>query len=240
MSSRFKYALSCLAALLIGVATTSWSAESDKTPSKSDVPTKSEVRDFLDRATVEAKRQQRPDFGGHMDNARQLATQNGGVDLNMLVNQYNAAAAANEMVGSRDVLYVFVSLSMPKASLIQLAKDVNKAGGMIAFRGFHNNKMSEMQKALKFLADEGITDMTIDPDGFKRYNVTAVPTYVVARVKENAERTPSCGATGQCNGADYIAVAGDVTLDYALEYMAGHGDRAYMDSIQFYLKRLSN
>lgn len=239
MSSQNRFSFAGFSAWLIVAAavwfgTPAWSEENPV------VPTKAEVRDSLDRAVVEAKRQRRAEFGANMDNALELATQNGGVDLNAIVRQYNAAAAANAMVGSRDVLYVFVSLSMPRASLIRLGKEVNKAGGTLAFRGFHKDKMSEMQKALKFLADEGVTDMTVDPDGFKRYNVTAVPTYVVARVKENAELTASCGATDQCNGADYVAVSGDVPLGYALEHMQRHGDRAYRESLQFYLQRLSN
>lgn len=226
-------------AMVVTVLTMSWLGHGAWAEDSKQVPTKDEVSDYLERASVEAKRQERTDFGANMDNALELAKKNGGVDLNTIVNHYNAAAAANAMVGSRDLLIVFVSLSMPKASLIRIGQDVNKAGGTIAFRGFHKNKLSEMQKALKFLVDEGITDISIDPDGFKRYEVTAVPTYVIARVKENEERSASCGASNQCEGKDYLAVSGDVTLDYALEYMGQHGDRAYRNSIQFYLQRLS-
>lgn len=238
MNTRFRFAAPSVVTMLIALTTFGLGqiAWSDDGP---QIPNKAEVADSLKRASVEAKRQKRPEFGANMDNALELAKQNGGIDLNIIANQYNAIAA-NAMVGSRDMLYVFVSLSMPKSSLIRLGKDMNKAGGTLVFRGFHKDKMSEMQKALRFLTEEGVTDIAIDPEGFKRYNVTAVPTYVLARVKENAERTASCGDTKQCDGADYVAVSGDATLGYALEYMQQHGDRAYRNTLQFYLQRLSN
>jgi len=200
------------------------------------VPTQSEVRDALWRAEAEAKRTDRADVNRQLGNVEDLARQ-GGINLDELIARHNQMAR-NMVLPKRDVLRVFVSLSMPKESLIRVGKDINRAGGKLVFRGFHRDKLSEMQKATMFLNEAGISDIEIDPESFRRYNVQHVPTYVLARVEESAEQLPACRGAGQCGAGDYVAVSGDVTLDYALDYLLDRAPKTFVPSIKEYLRRL--
>lgn len=207
-----------------------------QTPVTNRVPTKQDVVDALNRATDEARRLDRSDVGRQLSNVESLARQ-GGINLDELIAQHNQIAR-NQVLPQRDVLLVFVSLSMPKDALIRVGKDTNRAGGKILFRGFHNNKLSEMYKAIKFLNEAGITDIAVDPESFKRYNIKHVPTYVIARVEESAEQLPACRGDAVCRERSYVAIAGDVTLDYALDKMLDRAPPTFVSSLKEYLRRL--
>ncbi len=201
------------------------------------VPNKQDVSDAFARAQAEAKRVDRRDLARQMDNALELARQNGPIRLDDIVRQHNQLASAYQPP-QRDLLMVFVSLSMPRDALLRVAQDANRAGGVIAFRGFHKDKLSEMHKAIQFLADAGVTDIRIDPQAFKRYEVSRVPTYLVARVEADETWSAACKDAGKCGGTDYIAVSGDVTLDYALDHLHDRSPSDFHASLAEYLRRL--
>ena len=101
-------------------------------------------------------------------------------------------AFADNVVKEPEFL-VFVSFSMPKASLKALVKQVNQADGKLVFRGLVNGSFKQMAEKLKELGAE----VWIDPTLFEKYKITAVPTFV-------------------CRGR---RLTGNVSLDYALKQM---------------------
>lgn len=221
--------LSLCAALALPAAA---STEPPKRP-----PTRMEVTDALNRAAREASRVDRSDVRRQLDNVQQEATRSGGVNLDELVARHNQMAK-NLVLPQRDVLRVFVSLSMPKDALIRVGRDTNRAGGKILFRGFHKDKLSEMHKAIQFMNEAGISDIDVDPESFRRYEIKHVPTYLVARVEESAEETPACSSAGSCKAGQFVAISGDVTLDYALERMRAGAPASFHASMNEYLRRL--
>jgi len=74
-----------------------------------------------------------------------------------------------------------------------------------------------MQKTMEALQPVGATGakIQIDPEAFGRYNIKVVPTFVIATKEE------SCAAE-QCDTKSF-ALAGDVTLEYALEQWSNRG-----------------
>jgi conjugal transfer pilus assembly protein TrbC len=54
----------------------------------------------------------------------------------------------------------------------------------------------------------------IDPDAFKRFDVTAVPTYVLMKRGAVAR---DCGGSQCFADGDFAKVTGDVSIDYALD-----------------------
>lgn len=115
-------------------------------------------------------------------------------------------------------LILFVSLSMPEASLKKLAEQAKLTGGVLMFRGlkFGIKNYRKSMGELKPIAEIGAT-IQIHPDLFKRFNITAVPTMVITAVPKPGCQTDACAAQS-------AAVSGDVSLDYALEQLTDRKD----------------
>ena len=75
-----------------------------------------------------------------------------------------------------------------------------------------------MQKTMEAIKPAAVTGATIqiDPEAFIRYNVTAAPTFVMASKEEGCENSETCDSKS-------YALAGDVTLEYALENWSSRG-----------------
>lgn len=136
------------------------------------------------------------------------------------------------------VVAIAVSLSMPRASLIRLGQDAKEAGLSLSFRGVgrqiepkpHEKPRTVLQtygKGLiarhlgdfKFLTDLGIS-VKIDPVLFNRQGINDVPQIMVM---------PVC--TSACENKKALFVArGDVTLRYALDFLAKEIDGALRQS----------
>lgn len=76
-----------------------------------------------------------------------------------------------------------------------------------------------MQKTMEAIKPAAVTgaSIQIDPEAFIRYNVTAVPTFVMASKEESCENSETC------DSKSYALV--DVTLEYALENWSSRGRR---------------
>ena len=105
---------------------------------------------------------------------------------------------------------VFVSLSMPTASLVRLARDAHRAGATVFLRGFKDDSLAKTREALLPILREvnPAPAIQIHPNAFSTYGVTTVPTVVLTRSTASAESMP------------YAAVVGDVSLRYALEHLS--------------------
>ncbi len=139
------------------------------------------------------------------------------VDPAELAGQYKDLIKATKSSGPD--LLVFVSTSMPVPTLVKLAQQVKQVGGVMVFRGIKGGltkkALNDWLGLVKPVAATGAS-MQIDPESFDRYNVNAVPTFVIAVAGEGG-----CGTT-QC-ATDGAALAGDVSLDYALEKFSARG-----------------
>ena len=99
-------------------------------------------------------------------------------------------------------IFVFVSFSMPKASLIELNKQAQKYNATLVMRGIYKNSFSEMRKKILEINPDGLS-INIDPKSFEKYNIKQVPTFIL--VKENREVS---------------RLSGNVSLDYAHEKLS--------------------
>lgn len=120
-------------------------------------------------------------------------------------------------VNQTDVL-VFVSFSMPETSLKRIAAETARIGGVMVVRGFKDGSLQKTIVASQELAAlQG--ELLIHPELFDHYQVTEVPTTVLAKKADLAEA--SCSEnheTGLCT--DHYQVKGDISLHAALEYFA--------------------
>lgn len=116
--------------------------------------------------------------------------------------------------GQAPLFMVFVSLSMPEASLKAIIKDASQAGGIVVFRGFPNNSAKEFVAKLSKVVDDQsqFASIGIDPRLFRAFEVQAVPTYVVASTDFDLCDGLAC----KTPAPPHDAMSGNVSVRYAL------------------------
>jgi conjugal transfer pilus assembly protein TrbC len=140
------------------------------------------------------------------------------VDLGAVARGYEAMSqpGAAAALNAGPALLVFVSFSMPEAALSRLADQAARTGATLVTRGFVNGSLQQTVARAQRLIGQRKVGFQIDPQAFDRFAVSAVPTFVLLRAGAMPQPCPS----GTClPTASYVSVAGDVSLDYALEFV---------------------
>jgi len=99
-------------------------------------------------------------------------------------------------------IFVFVSFSMPKASLIELNNQAQKYNATLVMRGIYKNSFHEMRKKILEISPDGLS-INVDPKAFEKYNIKQVPTFVLVEKNREINR-----------------LSGNVSLDYAHEKLS--------------------
>jgi len=116
-------------------------------------------------------------------------------------------------------LRIFITLDMPRASLVLLSDQASRAGAMLVLRGLKSQSMRRTLAAVSDLIGNRKVAWVIDPEAFTRFGVNKAPTFVLA-LNDGGPEDAQQGCGGGCaTRAAFVSVAGDVTLDYALEAM---------------------
>lgn len=143
----------------------------------------------------------------------------GKADPMELVKQYKQMSGASSEDDRYNVL-IFVSLTMPAESLKRIGQDARKVGAVVVMRGMKYGlkpgTWADSLEALKPLAGTG-ANVQINPELFKQFGVSAVPTYAVSATPVGDK---GCG-DGSC-ATGIATVVGDVSLEHALDII---GDR---------------
>ena len=141
--------------------------------------------------------------------------------LNFLAPEYRVDPYLADNQVSDGVIYIAVSLSMPKASLRQLARDAEKAQAVLVIRGLLDGSFTKTQAALKGVFVEGEpAGLIIDPRVFQQYHVERVPSFISA-----TDEVQPCDEGIDCNRPDvpFDVVRGNVSLAQALHLLADKG-----------------
>lgn len=138
-------------------------------------------------------------------------------DIGAIASGYEAAGMAGPGGGKPAKQFlIMVSFSMPSTSLVRLAEQARRAGGLLVLNGLKDGSLTVTAQAVHQTFGNLGAPLQIDPRLFTRYAVSAVPTFVLLTANVN-ER--SC-LTGACPADGYAKASGDVSLDYALEQIA--------------------
>ncbi|HNQ03801.1 MAG TPA: type-F conjugative transfer system pilin assembly protein TrbC [Thiobacillaceae bacterium] len=111
-------------------------------------------------------------------------------------------------------LSVFVSLSMPRGSLELLVAEAERTGATLVLRGMVDRSISKTMLAVQKLIGPRQVAWAIDPDAFARFRVESVPVFVMTR---QGARIEGCGDEACFTQDDYVRLAGDVSIPYALD-----------------------
>lgn len=159
------------------------------------------------------------------------------VDFEALAKGYEANAdriATAQGIQAGPGLLIFVSFSLPEPTLRRLIDQAAKAQATLVIRGFVNGSLRETVARAQGLIGNRQIAFHIDPQAFDRFAVVETPTLVLVR---DGAQGQACGA-GLCFPADaFVATSGDVSLDYALEYIERQAPRFAKDARR-YLKRI--
>lgn len=106
---------------------------------------------------------------------------------------------------SDDKILVFVSFSMPKASLLALSQEAEKYQAVLVMRGLRDDSFKATQSAFQELGGEMQSGIEINPEAFETYQIKQVPVFV--RVKSTpAKETKELGR-----------LSGNVSLAFAAQ-----------------------
>lgn len=141
------------------------------------------------------------------------------IDLGAIARGYEAMGEPKPSGGAltpTSSLLVFVSFSMPDGALTRLLDQAERSGATLLLRGFVGDSLQQTVARTQGLIGTRNVGFQIDPQAFDRFSVRAVPTFVL--IKDGAVPAP-CSA-GTCYAStSYASVAGDVSIDYALEHI---------------------
>lgn len=141
-----------------------------------------------------------------------------GTDIEAIVRQHaNLGQPSNEQA-AQPTLRVFVTLNMPAASLKGLVDQAARSGATLVLRGLKDQSMRKTVAAVHELIGERHVGWQIDPEAFTRFGVDRAPTFVL--LTGGAGRAPDSTCTADCPlASSFVAIAGDVSIDYALQSM---------------------
>jgi len=160
------------------------------------------------------------------------------VDLEALSKAYALQMKTTQptrlVLGDGPILMVFISLSMPEATLKRLVNQAARAKASLLIRGLLNGSLRDtVARTQALLADQSVA-FQIDPQAFERYAITQVPSFVL--VRDGASSTPC--PNGSCSPPnDYVRLAGDVSLDYALSHIQ-HRTPRFSKDVAAFIQRL--
>lgn len=159
------------------------------------------------------------------------------VDLEALARGY--AGQSDAMTQAQGLttgtgLFIFVSLTMPRATLQGLVDQAARAKAAIVIRGFAKGSLRDTVALVQGLIGKRQVAIQIDPLAFDRFAISKVPSFVLVR---DGTRPVAC-ASGSCAPADsFLRASGDVSLDYALEHMQRSAP-GFSPAAELFLKRL--
>jgi len=135
-------------------------------------------------------------------------------DIASIAEKYRDLGRASVAQFNTPDLLVLVSVSIPREGLQHLVDQAEKAGAKLVFRGLKGDSMMRMGEEIKAIVGNRNVSVVIHPPAFQQFDVSRVPAVVLAR--EEAGRVLDSG----CSKAEtFVKVTGDVSLDYALEYI---------------------
>ena len=136
-----------------------------------------------------------------------------GADPLAVAERFRKTLGTQRDTASGADLLVFVSFSMPEASLKRLATDAAKTNGVLVFRGPKEGSLKKTLQAFEPLAKLGASAI-LHPEAFTWNRIDSVPVFVLG----TAAGAGCDDAAGSCR--ETLRIAGDASLEYILERMA--------------------
>lgn len=162
----------------------------------------------------------------------------GSLDVEGLARAYEQHRPAFEgtrrYASGQPALLVFVTLGMPEPTLRLLVDQASRTQAIMVLRGLESASIRKTAARVQQLIGQRRVEWLIDPEAFDRFGVSQAPTFVLVKA---FARTNDC-ASGTCLTPDaFASIAGDVSIDYALEAIERRAPRFGAET-QLFLGRI--
>lgn len=184
------------------------------------LPTSEEMQKAQSRAREAMQRvpdanQSRQLYSGGMPNVEELPKAAAPApDIATIAEKYKELGKASAPKNGQPDLMVMVSLSMPREALERTVEQAERAGATLVFRGLKGDSMTRMGEEIQSIVGKRNVSAIVHPPAFQQFSITKVPAVVIARTEAGSVLENGCSQAGT-----FVKVAGDVSLDYALEYI---------------------
>ena len=117
--------------------------------------------------------------------------------------------------GEPDLL-IFVSFSMPRDALVRTIEQAERAGGDAGLSGAQGrlDETDGRRSSVPSIGERNVSAV-IHPPAFQQFSIRQVPAVVIA----NRQEPDRCMEDGCSKPETFVKVTGDVTLDFALDYI---------------------
>jgi type-F conjugative transfer system pilin assembly protein TrbC len=142
-----------------------------------------------------------------------------GNDINRNDDNIDADSDGLDELTSNTFLRIFVSSSMSMNLLKSYAKSAKKHNAILVFQGLPDGswrKLSDLVSEISGNDNEAVA-MQIDDEAFKQFNITSVPSFVLAKEEEIFSENPK---------VTFDKVTGSIGIRKALELFADGGQLA--------------
>jgi conjugal transfer pilus assembly protein TrbC len=141
-------------------------------------------------------------------------------DINAIAEQFRALRPDRAALAQGELL-IFISFSLPEATLRALVAQARRAGAVLVMRGLHQNSIkATLPRVRELLGSEqqqAALGWQIDPRLFRAFEVKVVPTFALTEPQALAR---SCTQDACMRPATWASVSGNVSLHAALDAMA--------------------
>ena len=137
----------------------------------------------------------------------------------MMITTVWATDVEHSPTVAKHSVIVFVSMSMPRQSLITTLHDANKIKASVVMRGLvHNSFKETFQEIAGLVIEAGNGGIELNPQAFKRFHIETVPAVVVISPDHPCLTHEVCDRE-----RDYDVMAGNITLVAALKEIRDRG-----------------
>ena len=145
-----------------------------------------------------------------LDNLPQTAVK---VSPAAMAEQFRQSPITNQPSVAPELM-IFVSFSMPRESLLRIVEQSEMTGARLIFRGFTGDKLTDMSKRIADLLGKHRVEAVVHPPAFTQFKVNQVPALVISQSDAANQLDNGCAQAER-----YVKVTGDVSQDYALDYI---------------------
>ena len=140
------------------------------------------------------------------------------IDLGQIARGFDdatlAKAGSNALALDRSLL-IFVSFSMPTATLDRLVDQAAKVGATLILRGLVDGSLQRTVLRAQSLIGSRQVGFQIDPHAFDRFAIDATPAFVLLKA---GAADGSCAGNACVPSSQFALASGDVSIEYALEF----------------------
>ncbi len=136
-------------------------------------------------------------------------------DIESIARKFQSIKNSSPTAGTgQPDLLIFVSFSMPREALAQTIEQAERVGGTLVFRGLKGDSMKRMGEEVRALIGERNVSVVIHPPAFQQFSIRQVPAVVIANARAGSVMEDGCSKP-----ETFAKVTGDVTLNFALDYI---------------------